>query len=64
MNVGGRESAVAPATGEDSVGAGSVPPVVVKLKMFDQAALPLLEEGSIACTCQKYVPTARALGGV
>ena len=52
VKVGGSERAVAPLAGAVSVGAAKVPSVVVKLNMFDQAAVPLLEEGSIACTCQ------------
>jgi len=45
------------------VGAGRGVPVV-KLKIVDHAAVPLLDEGSMACTCQKYVPAAKGLGGV
>jgi hypothetical protein len=53
LKVGVSETPVAPLAGAVSEGAASVGPVVVKLKMLDQAALPLLEEGSRACTCQK-----------
>jgi hypothetical protein len=53
LKVGVSETPVAPLAGAVSVGAASVGPFVVKLKAFDQAAVPLLEEGSRACTCQK-----------
>jgi hypothetical protein len=52
VKVGVRATPVVPLTGVVSVGAGSVPPVVVKLETVDQAPCPLLEEGSTACTCQ------------
>lgn len=52
VKVGGSETDVAPLAGAVNDGAASVPPVVVKLKTFDQAAFPPLEEGSMACTCQ------------
>jgi len=51
-NVGVSETPVAPFAGEESVGAGNVVPAV-KLKMLDHAAVPLVEVGSMACTCQK-----------
>ena len=63
VNMGGRKTPVAPFAGAVSVGAGNVAPMV-KLKMFDHAAVPLLEVGSMACTSQKYGPAARGLGGV
>jgi hypothetical protein len=53
VKVGVSETPVASLAGAVSVGAASVGPVVVKLKMLDHAAVPLLEEGSRACTCQK-----------
>lgn len=51
VNAGVSETAVAPLVGADSVGAGRLPPVVVKLKMLDQAPCALVEVG-IDCTCQ------------
>ena len=63
VNVGGIATPVAPFTGAVRVGAGNVAPIV-KLKMFDHAAVPLLEVGSMACTSQKYSPAVRGLDGV
>ena len=50
--VGGSVTPDAPLAGTESVGAERVDPPAVKLKMVDHAAVPLLDVGSMACTCQ------------
>jgi len=52
VKAGGSETAMAPFTGAVSAGAGKVVPAV-KLKMFDHAAIPVLDVGSMDCTSQK-----------